>query len=506
VEAIRGRSLASVPGAVLGAALLGFLGLFVAWPVLGLLAAARDARGGAAIVLGLATTGAVAVVSTLATVGLAAALAWLAARSPGAPDRALVGAMLVPLLCPPFAAALALRFLLDAAGAAPASAAGGVVAVVAAQVATLLPHAFAILRNAMRGIDVEVEDAAVSLGAPQATALSRVTLRLLRPGLRCAGLAVLALALADVVTPLAVGGAAPFLGPQVVAFAREGDLGTAAAAALVLGMPAVAAWLGALRAGWARLGALPLAVAGPARTAAGAVRAATLIAAALALGGFYALVPLAALRTPGTLPLGALAASVRVAAAAAIVGTMLAFAFAVVAVRLPVRAGPGLGRSALAAAGVPGVALALGYVVAFDLAATGVPLWVPVVALAAWKLPAAVSLLAGRLRAHDPAVEEVAVSLGAGAVTIARRILAPLLGPALVAACLDLFVQALASASVLLVLAPHLSASASALTRLAAGDVAGSAMLVTGLAFVTAGTVLVRAWLAPREPLALLPA
>ena len=512
MDAIAGRSLPSTPGAVLGASLVMVLAVFVAWPVLGLLGPARGAGAGRVVLVGLATSAGVALVSTLVTVALAAALAYAAARAPGAASRALTGAMAVPLVVPPFAAALALRVGLDAADAVPASALGGMLAVAIAQVVTLLPHAFAIIRNAMGRIDVDLEDAAVSLGATPAMAVRRVTLLLARPGIGCAALAVLALALADVASPLAIGAAAPFLSSRIVAAARAGEVALAAAGSIALAVPCVIVWIAALRAGWTRLGALPIALAtrsGAPSVPARAVAPMMAIAAAL-LVGVYALVPLGWIAAHDAVPLSRVAGSVglslRVAVAVAIVGTVLAFAFSVVAVRLPMRTARRLAGAALVPAGVPGVALALGYVLVFDLGPASVPLWVPIVALAAWKLPAGVALLTRRLGALDPALEEVAVSLGAGNVTVARRIVAPLLAPALAATFLDLLVQALTSASLLLLVAPHVSASASALTRLATGDVAGSATLVTGLALVTVLVALVRRWLAPREPLALLPA
>lgn len=513
MEAIAGRSLPSTPGAVLAASLVMVLAALVAWPVLGLPGPASGAGDPAAVLVGLATSLGVALASTLVTVALAATLAYAAARAPGAASRALVGALAVPLVVPPFAAALALRSGLDAAGAVSASALGGMVAVAIAQIVTLLPHAFAIIRNAMARIDVELEDAAVSLGAAAAVARRRVTLVLARPGIGCAALAVLALALADVASPLAIGGAAPFLSSRIVAAAQTGDVAQAAAGGVALAIPCLIVWIAALRAGWTRLGALPIALAtrpaAPAAVRTGAAAPVMAIAAA-GLVAVYALVPVAWIRAYDAAPLSDVAASLgvslRVAVAVAIVGTVLAFAFSVVAVRLPLRAARRLAWGALAAAGVPGVALALGYVLAFDVGPASVPLWVPIVALAAWKLPSGVALLTRRLRALDPALEEVAVSLGAGNVTVARRIVAPLLAPALAATFLDLLVQALTSASLLVLLAPHVSASASALTRVATGDVAGSAMLVTGLAVVTVLVALVRAWLAPREPLALLPA
>ena len=515
MEATRGRSLPSAPGAVLGVTLATVLAAFVAWPVLALLAPALDARGdglvtrGDGLVTALLTTAGVALGSTLVAVVLASVLAWLAARRPGLASRTLVAAMVAPLVFPPFAAALGLRLGLDALGAAPRSIAGAVAAVALAQIVTLVPHAIAIMRNAMRRIDLDLEDAAVSLGAPPGLACSRVTVALLRPGVRCAALVVLALALADVASPLAIGGAARFLGVHAVAATERGDVARASAAALALSLPCLVAWVAGLSAGWMRFGALTF----PSGTASSAARGSSLgsvvmFAGAVLLLGAYAVVPVAALRTDADVPmlLGAIGASITLAATVAIVGTVLAFAASVVAVRLPVRAARWLGWTVLATAGVPGIALALGWLVAWDSARASVPLWVPVLALATWKLPSAVALLCRRLRAHDPALEEVAVSLGAGNVTVTRRIVAPLLAPAVAAAFLDLFVQALTSVSVLLLLAPERSASASALTRGAAGDVAGSATLVTGIAVVTVLVVLVRGWLAPREPLALLPA
>jgi len=71
----------------------------------------------------------------------------------------------------------------------------------------------------------------------------------------------------------------------------------------------------------------------------------------------------------------------------------------------------------------------LGYILAFNvppLALTGT-LWILVASVVFWKLPVAVLAGINALKQIDPAIEEAAVSLGAGSVATFWRVVRPLL-------------------------------------------------------------------------------
>jgi iron(III) transport system permease protein len=121
--------------------------------------------------------------------------------------------------------------------------------------------------------------------------------------------------------------------------------------------------------------------------------------------------------------------SVKLALAAGVVGTVLAIAAAYVVerTRLP-------GRSAIEAlsllpAALPGTVIGVGYIIAFNvppLLLTGT-IWILVASVVFWKFPVAVLAAMNALKQMDPAIEEAAVSLGAGSVRTFFKVVLPLL-------------------------------------------------------------------------------
>jgi iron(III) transport system permease protein len=121
--------------------------------------------------------------------------------------------------------------------------------------------------------------------------------------------------------------------------------------------------------------------------------------------------------------------SVKLAVAAGVAGTVFAIAAAYVVerTRLP-------GRSvieflSLLPAALPGTVIGVGYVIAFNvppLLLTGT-LWILVTSVVFWKFPVAVLAAMNTLEQLDPAIEEAAVSLGAGSVRTFFTVVLPLL-------------------------------------------------------------------------------
>src|SRR6185295_17458464 len=187
------------------------LAVLVAWPLLALLGHGLLTPPPVAIVV---TTLGVALASTLGALILAAVMA-VAVRGGMPGSRHVLAIGRAGLLLPPFVVPLAILVLASRdGGILPGP---GPTAIVVAQTFAFLPHAFALVMRALAGVSAEAEQAAELLGASRWTVLRRVTLALSRPGLVSAACVVLGLCLADVATPLLLGGPQPLVLAALVA-------------------------------------------------------------------------------------------------------------------------------------------------------------------------------------------------------------------------------------------------------------------------------------------------
>jgi iron(III) transport system permease protein len=509
----RGRPLAG-GGLAVGAALLALCLVFVAWPLLRLLAAAAGSTATGPTLRLLGATAAVAAVSTALALVVVVPLAWTLARTTLAGRAALARVLRVPLVLPPFLAALALVRL---------GGPRGFWGIVLAQVVTFLPHAALRLSAALAAIDPALEEAAENLGAGAATTLRRVTLALLAPALASTALAVFALGLADFADPFLVGDGWEVLATAVTRRAAGGDLAGAALAAVVLALAGLVVWLAesavrrrfapAVSDGGTALPPTPRAVRWPLGVVATALAAlVTLPALAVIVGSIVGagdgwsltLAPYAGLAGDGA---AAVAGSVAVALVAGVAGTAVAFAAAYLVTRRPP---PGV--RALAAAGalpraLPGIAVGAAFLLAFGRAGVGpAGLLLLAAAIVAWRYPLAAATAREAFGRMEVAAEEAAVSLGAGGASVLRRVVAPLVRRPALSVLLHVFVQAMATVSTVILLAPHDGALASpgVLARARHGDPAGACALATGvLAVIAAAIVLVRA-LGGRDPIVVL--
>ena len=489
------------------------LAAFVAWPIARL--AAALAPPDAAVLDALVRSVRVAGASTLVTLALALALAFAVTRA-GIPGRRLVSAAcLLPTFGPPFLAALALDLLLG-----PARGPG---VLVAAQVLTFLPYAYLLLATALDGLDVSLDEAAESLGARRLTVLRRVTLVLLRPRLATTALVVFALALGDFANPFLLAGGHPVLTTLMYARAVGAhDAVAAATPAVLLLVPGVLAALVLAR---RDPGALPLvallARRAPLRPAPALVRwplAALAVLAALVqsavpvlvVAGSLGAVPggdwspsfrhWAGLAAPGVA--SAVLTSVGLGGAAGLAGVLLAFAVAH-AIR---RARPPLARVlwwlALAPAALPGAVVGVAYLLA--LGAPAGPLagtfWILVAGVVCWRLPVALRAAAEALGRVGPALEEAAVSLGAGLGRTYARVFVPLLAAPAWSLFFFFFVEGVVTVSVVVFLAaPGATPGAvTLLERAARGELGGACALAAVLfALVLAAAASARALAGP---------
>jgi iron(III) transport system permease protein len=446
---------------------LGLLLVFVVWPVVRVLALSFVGPSG----LGLEHYAAffstwrlfrilvnsllVSLVSTVITVGVALILAYAVTRTTVPGKRFLSLMSLLPLISPPFLVSLAFILLFGRNGVITRAlgldwSIYGFHGIVIAQVFTFLPQAYILLANVLGNIDSSLEEAAENLGAGMLTTLWRVTLALARPGLASAALIVFILCMTDFGNPILVGGRYNVLATEIYAqVVGMNDFPAAAVMSGVLLVPCLIAYL----ANTYVIGRRSyVTVSAGARTALRptppALRWGLLALSggiALSIAGIYALIPLGSLvrlwgtdwslslvhygfrsTAEGAWPIWN---SVKLALISGVIGTVLALLTAYVVER---RRPPGarvIEALGLLPAALPGTVIGVGYILAFNVPPvllTGT-VWILVASVVFWKFPVAVLAAINTLKQVDPAIEEAAVSLGAGAVRTFTRVVLPLL-------------------------------------------------------------------------------
>jgi len=145
--------------------------------------------------------------------GLAAALLAVRANMSRWAVRALDAVILLPLISPPFTAAIALIFALGPRGLISYHVFGltkvniyGLWGTLLSETLTYFPIAYLTLKAVLANVDPNLEDSAFSLGARRWRVFRTITLPLATPGVANAFLLVSAASLADFATPLILGG------------------------------------------------------------------------------------------------------------------------------------------------------------------------------------------------------------------------------------------------------------------------------------------------------------
>ncbi|MGH7390960.1 MAG: ABC transporter permease [Candidatus Rokuibacteriota bacterium] len=521
---------------VVAAGVLLLLSVFVVWPVVRVLWMSLESPAGPTLahyrdffstwrlVRILVNSLAVSLVSTAITVALALVLACAVTRTT-VPGQRLLGLMsLLPLISPPFLVSLALILMFGGNGLVTRAlgldwSIHGFHGIVLAQVFTFLPQAYILLANVLGNIDTTLEEAAESLGAGPFTTLRRVTLWLARPGLASTALVVFILCMTDFGNPILVGGRANVLTTEIYArVIGMNDVAAAATMGVVLVLPCLAASL--LDACWVGARSHVTAPA-PARTAARPTPAlvrwplfAVSGGIALFMAVIYGLIPLGSVvrlwgsdwslslahygfrsTAEGTGPIWN---SIKLAVAAGVAGTIVALLAAYLVERKRASLGGPATRAiaslSLLPAALPGTVIGVGYILAFsappvDLTGT---IWILVASVVFWKLPVAVRAGIDALEQIDPAIEEAAVSLGAGSVRTFTRVVLPLLtGPAF-SVFVYFFINGMVTVSAVIFLVdPGFDlGSVAILARVENGDPGVACALGTIILAIVAGTVL----------------
>jgi iron(III) transport system permease protein len=487
-----------------GAAVL-LLAALVAWPVAAVLLRGLLASSAAWPWRLALDTAAVGAASTLATIALGALVAVALTRVDISGRAMLWRAFRWWMVIPPFIGPLALLAVAGPQGLLPRGLRPGLGAIVAGQVIAFLPLAVALLVRTLASVPVELEHAAEVLGARRLTILRRVTLGMLAPGLRRAGLAVFAVCVADVATPVLLGGDDRVLTTAIVAAAAGGE-GTARTALTLALLAALVVLGGASRdasvVGWPSMPRLDRPASRGARRMLGV--ASWAIASMLAMTALLVVVEalghLSVLVDRPTLV--ALGHSALLGFGAAVVGTALALTTTWIVERrrhaAASRAIAVLTRVPLA---VPGVAGGVGYLLAFPPTSHLETFGLLLLVLATWQLPVSSRVARLVLTHTERSVEQAAASLGASGVTTLSRIVAPMLRPVAGWIFADLFAAGVLAVGTVIVLTgagPALGAI-TMLTLAAAGATGAACAVATALLAIASGALVLGRAIAGRR-------
>ncbi len=476
-----------------------------------------------------------AVISTL--IGLAFAL--LAARGGVRAQPAFRAMTLLPLITPPFVVSLALIVLFGRTGIVTTALwewfdiprtrwIYGLPGVLLAQVLSQAPIAFVLLEGAVRAIGPSLEEAASTMGARRFTVFRTVTWPLLRPAIAACLLLAFVESLADFGNPLVLGGDFDVLSTRIffaIAGARH-DPGRAAALALLLlaltfGAFALQAWwLGKRRyttvTGKGDSG-VPAPLPRGLKFACGAVAWPWMAFTAavygiILVGGFvhdigrgdlsftwrHFLTGFEVEWDGGPAFRGSawdsLFTTIEVAAISAPITAGLGILLAWLLAR---QAFPGrrmLEFMTMLSFAIPGTVVGVSYIMAFNeppVELTGTAL-ILVLCFVFRNLPVGVRGGIAALAQIDKSLDEASATMGGGALQTLRRVVLPLLRPAIVAALAFSFVHAMTavSAVIFLVSAQHNLATVYIVGRVEAGEMALAIAYSTVLIVVMLAVVL----------------
>lgn len=421
-----------------------------------------------------------AIVGTAGTVlGFAFALLAVRANLPRWLTTALDAVVLLPLISPPFTAAIALIFALGPRGLVSYHVFGisglniyGLTGTALSETLTYFPIAYLTLKGVMANVDGTLEDSAMSLGARRWRVFRTVTVPLTAPGLANSFLLLSAASLADFATPLILGGTKfPVLPTQAfLQITGLYDMRGGAALSFLLLVPALGVF--AAQRWWAERRSV-VTVTGKAASATrlktlsrGAVAALALACGLVVLLVLtcYALIVVAsmvrALGADNRLSgahyahvfsggLKAIRDTLIIAVICMPVGGLFSvvLGYLVARARFPTRRA--LEFASMVNYALPGTIVGIAYLVAFNdppIAITGTAFILVVCYVFRYSL-AGTRATTALLAQVDPSLEEASASLGARRDATFRRVVLPLIRPALLAGMTVLFIRAMTAIS-----------------------------------------------------------
>jgi iron(III) transport system permease protein len=426
---------------------------------------------------------------------------------------------MLPIITPPFVVGLGLillfgrsgvanQFLEWAFGVQPTRWFYGVFGIWLAQLFAFTPIAFMIMRGVVQGISPSLEEAAQTLRASRMKTFMTITLPLLAPGLANAFLVGFIESIADFGNPIILGAGYAVLSTEIF-FAIVGsslDSGMAAALALVLTVFALTVFFVQRRllgktsyttvSGKGDAGVpmeLPTLVSRVCTWVAGPWLAFTVVVYLFAFAGGFVKIwgrdytfTLMHFKTAFDLQMGdhglvwagtawgSLFTTITLAAIAAPICAGLGLLIAWLLARTEFKGKGWFEFSALLTFAIPGTVLGVSYILAFNVPPvelTGTAL-VIVLCFVFRNLPVGVRAGTASFKQLDRSLDEASVMLRASSLTTLRRVVLPLIKPALVAALVYSFVRSMTtvSAVIFLVTAEYELATTYIIGRVGNGD------------------------------------
>lgn len=460
-----------------------------------------------------------ALITAAGTTVLGTMIALVAERGSRRLSKPLNMLALLPIITPPFVVGLGLillfgragvvnQFLEWAFGIPPTRWFYGFFGVWLAQLFAFTPIAFMIMRGVVQGISPSLEEAAQTLRANRMNTFLSVTLPLLKPGLANAFLVGFIESIADFGNPIVVGGQYAVLSTEIF-FAIVGaqlDHGMAAALALILTVFALTVFYAQRKllgktsfttvSGKGDSG-LPMPLPAMVRRVCHGVALPwlgfTIVVYLFAVAGGFVQAwgrdytfTLAHFKTTFDLQIGehglvwagtawsSLFTTVKLAAIASPVCAGIGLLIAWLLARTQFRGQSAFEFAALLAFAIPGTVLGVSYIVAFNVPPfelTGTALII-VLCFVFRNLPVGVRAGTAAFKQLDRSLDEASVMLRASTLTTVRRVLLPLLKPALIAALVYGFVRSMTtvSAVIFLVTAENELATTYIIGRVANGE------------------------------------
>jgi iron(III) transport system permease protein len=460
--------------------------------------------------------------AALFSTALGLALALLMARTRAPFKGALRAVSILPIITPPFVVGVAIIVLFgrtglitgwfaDLFGVPPTRWVYGLPGILMAQVLAFAPVTFLVLLGALEAINPTLEEASRTLGARPLKTFTTVTWPLLRPAIAAAFLLAFIESLADFGNPIVLGGGYEVLSIKIF-FAVVGaryDLGNAATLAMILLALTLAAfwlqqrWLG--RASYVTVtGRSDAGLAAPlppglARIAGTVVLVwivfTLAVYAVVLVGGFvtdigrWDMTPTTRhLATAFSFEIGAeglrlygsawnsLQTTLVVSALAAPLTTMVGILTAWLIARQDFAGRRAFEFGTMLSFAIPGTVVGVSYVAAFNVPPVDITgtMAILVICFVFRNMPVGMRAGMAALAQIDRSMEEASFTMGGGGLATLRRVVLPLVKPAVLTALVYAFVTAMTavSAVIFLVSARHNMATAYIMGRVEAGEYA----------------------------------
>lgn len=488
--------------------------------------------------------------ATLSTL-LGLALALLVARTDMRFKQALRAISILPIITPPFVVGVAIIVLFGRTGVLtqfgaelfdmrPTRWVYGLPGILMAQVLAFTPVTFLVLLGTIEAVNPTLEEASRTLGARALTTFRKVTWPLLRPGLAAAFLLAFIESLADFGNPIVLGGGYEVLSTKIY-FAVVGaryDLSNAATLAMILLALTLVAfflqmrWLG--RASYVTVtGRSDAGLAAPLpRAVKFAVIAAiapwilfTVAVYVIVVGGGFVrdvarmdLTPTAAhLWTAFSFELGSeglrlfgsawnsMITTLWVAGVAAPLTTIVGVLAAWLIARQEFAGKRAFEFGTMLSFAIPGTVVGVSYVAAFNVPPIDITgtMAILVICFVFRNMPVGMRAGMAALAQIDRSMEEASQTMGAGGFATLRRVVLPLIKPAIFTALVYAFVTAMTavSAVIFLVTARHNMATAYIMGRVENGEYALAIAYASILMIVMILCVVFIQWLVGRRRL-----